>query len=276
MLRDRFNQLPSTAELQDILAKETPRALPPGKETAHFFDFTPLVRLASYFQIDTSCIEVNVSPEELVSYNVFQRGRILIKELQQALLSDHVSDEAEELCLTTYDYLAEEDTLDTVDLIFVFGARTTARIEKAVELFKQGLARTILISGGGPHYAKDRSVSEAQQYAAYALARGIPASALLIEESSITIPDNVRSSLNLLDAQGLSYSSLIVVNSPYVQRRGYAHFKKYLPDTVRILRANSDTRQCYKRDVWYKSEVGIEVIVGEYLKATVAVTLNTA
>jgi uncharacterized SAM-binding protein YcdF (DUF218 family) len=172
--------------------------------------------------------------------------------------------------------LAEEDIPEKSDIIFVFGAKTPFRIEKAVELYHQGFGEKIVISGRGPHYEDAQSTTEAELYARIAMQNGVPLSALITEDQSITIPHNVVCALNLLETAGIVYSSLILVNSPYVQRRGYAHFRKYTPDTIKLLRVNSDTGDKYKRNTWYNNQVGIETILGEYIKAKVAVSLNTA
>lgn len=276
MKRDNFNQLPSSAELNDILSAEAKRAFPEGKEGEHYFDFSPIEKLASHFGLSTEFLSTSFNQQDIAEHDLFGQGKILIENLKKELLSKELDAAVVEACNSVYDYLAEEDVPERADLIFVFGAKTPLRIAKAIELYKQDLSERILISGRSPHYAENQSGSEAETYARIALGQGIPPSALITEEESITIPDNVRSSLNLLDDKEIAYSSLILVNSPYVQRRGYAHFKKYLPETVKLIRVNSDTGDQYKRDAWYKSGTGIDTVLSEYVKAKVAVSLNTA
>ncbi|HED38668.1 MAG TPA: YdcF family protein, partial [Ignavibacteria bacterium] len=125
-------------------------------------------------------------------------------------------------------------------------------------------------------YGNNQSATEAEIYAQIAVDAGVPKNSIIIENKSITIPDNVRSSLNLLDKKGISYGSIILVNSPYTQRRGWVHFKKYIPDTIKLIRVNSETGEQYKKDFWYKNPTGIDVVIGEFLKAKIAVSLNTA
>ncbi len=276
MKRDNFNQLPDLAELKNILSVEAKRDFPEGKDQEHYFDFSPIEKLISHFGLSDDFLRASFTQQDIAEHDLFRKGKMLIESLKQELLPKELDAEVVKKCNAVYDYLAEEDVPEKVDLIFVFGAKTLLRIEKAIEIYKLGLSDKILISGRGPYYAENQSVSEADIYRRIAMEQGIPSSALITEEESITIPDNVRSSLNLLDDKRVAYSSLILVNSPYVQRRGYAHFKKYLPDTVKLIRVNSGTGDQYKRDTWYKNEAGIDTVLSEYIKAKVAVSLNTA
>lgn len=276
MKRDNFSQLPNSAELQGILSAEAKRDLPEGKEEMHYMDFSPLIRLMEHFGIETELIVSDYTKEDLEAQDLLERGKALIGQLKEMLLSQELSPEDLEACNVAYDYLAEEDVPEEADLIFVFGAKTPLRIEKAVELYQQGLSEKILVSGRGPSYGDTKVPTEADIYAGIAAEKGVSADAIIIEDKSITIPDNVRSSLNLLDKNGVPYSSIILVNSPYTQRRGQAHFRKYLPDSVKLIRVNSGTGDQYKRDSWYKNPTGIDVVLSEYFKAKVAVSLNTA
>lgn len=174
-----------------------------------------------------------------------------------------------------YAYLSEDDGLMKADAIFVFGAKTPLRAEKAVELYEKGWSKKIIFSGHGPYTGRE-DVAEAEKYLDIALKSGVPASDVLVEKRSITIPDNVRSSLNYFDEIGFKPANLILVNSPYVQRRGWCHFRKYLPDSVGLIRRNCGTSEKFSRDGWFTNPEGIKVVLNEFIKMKIAVTLNTA
>lgn len=275
MKRDKFSQLPNSEELRTILEAEAKRNFPEGKEELHYFEFSPLIKLVEHFGVDTQILTSTYSKEDVGNKNLLEKGKNIIEQLKSKILDKELSSEDIAVLNDVYDYLTEEDTPEKSDLIFVFGAKTLLRIEKAVELYKQEMSPKIVVSGKGPYYAENE-ITEAEIYAKIATENGVPEDSIIIEDASITIPDNVRSSLNLLDEKGISYDSVILVNSPYTQRRGWAHFKKYVPDSVRLTRVNCGTGEQYKHDTWYKNPTGIDVIVGEYLKAKVAVSLNTA
>lgn len=266
--------LPGAVELAKILDAEAKRDFPLGEENAHYVDFQPFVRLLSALDLRDDLVTREYAPEEVLDARVMEQGTDLIASLVERLCdAGRALPEAE--LIAAYDYLAEEDAPEAADLIFTFGAKTPLRVEKAVALYRAGLAPRLVFSGRSPAYEK-RETTEAETYRQYALERGVPDEAIIIETDSITIPDNVRSSLNLLDELGVTFRSLILVNSPYVQRRGWCHFRKYLPDDMKIIRQNCGTAPKFSRTEWFRTPDGIKTIANEFIKMKVAVSLNTA
>jgi uncharacterized SAM-binding protein YcdF (DUF218 family) len=176
---------------------------------------------------------------------------------------------------SAYEYLSEEDNLQASDFIFVFGAKTPLRAEKAAELYKKGLGENVVVSGGSPFYQPDEEVG-ADRYRRILVENGVPQGQIISENRSITMPDNVRSSLNLLDNYGINPRSMILVNSPYAQRRGWSIMKKYLPGSVSLYRVNSDVDQELSKDQWYKQEKSLRVVLNEFIKMRAGVVSNTA
>jgi hypothetical protein len=74
----------------------------------------------------------------------------------------------------------------------------------------------------------------------------------------------------------IGYQSIILVNSSYTQRRGWAIIKKHLPDSVRLYRVNSGTGEQYTRENWYKQENTLRVVLNEFIKMRASVVYNTA
>ncbi len=275
MSRNDFIQFPQLDELLEIIAKEQQRGLPVGKENKHYPDFSFIVRLLHYLQLDTHFFADTYTADDLKEKNLPDMARelsdsvvIKIQQIDHILISS--------LCNEMYDYLSEEDKVEEADILFVFGSKSNTRIEKAVTLMKEGYAQYLLVSGSAPIYGKENTITEAQRLKQFALDHGINKEKILVEDGSISIPDNVRSSLNFLDNKGIPYNSFILVNSPFSQRRGWVHFKKYLQDEVRVIRANAQTLEKYSKDGWYKNEDGIRVIINEFIKMKIAVVLNTA
>jgi uncharacterized SAM-binding protein YcdF (DUF218 family) len=274
--RNNFSQLPSSSELQGILSAEASRKIPKGKEDIHYFEFSPLLKLAHHFDLEASSLTNDYSKEDIASTDLLEKGKEFVAAIREKILDKELREDDVKVLNDAYDYLAEEDNLDEADIVFIFGAKTPLRIEKAIDVYKRGYGKKLLISGKGPFYSEVDTKTEAEIYSDIAKEKGIPEEVILIESASITIPDNVRCSLNLLDKKSIQPESLILVNSPYTQRRGWAHFKKYTPDSIKFIRVNSETADKYKRDAWYKSPGGIDVVLSEYFKAKVAVSLNTA
>lgn len=266
-------QLPATQELRAIMDFEAKRDVPPEKEGVHYPSFDPLFRLAAALEVDVSLLKKGFTRDEWMAGGPLEEGDALVQALVDRLLQRPDLDRR--LLDGVYDYLAEEDPLEPAEAIFVFGAKTPLRIQKAVELYQAGWARKLVLSGHGP-YSNRGEKAEAGIYRDLAVAAGVPSEDILLETRSITIPDNVRTSLNLFDEIGFAPKSLILVNSPYVQRRGWALFKKYTPETVRIIRQNCGTGEKFSREQWFKNPEGAKVVINEFAKMKIAVVLNTA
>ena len=157
----------------------------------------------------------------------------------------------------------------------MFGAKTSLRAEKAIELYQQGWSRKVIFSGHGSYTNRD-SLPEAERGYAFARQAGIPDEDIIVENRSITIPDNVRTSLNLFDRLNFKPTRLILVNSPYSQRRGWCLFQKYLCEDVSVIRHNCQTTTPFSQDRWFQHKTGLEIVLNEFIKMKIAVTLNTA
>lgn len=269
-MRKDSKTIPGKKELSKILKKEAKRNLPPGKKDVHYPDFSLAIRLFNIYGNYGSIFKEKIREGEFV-----EKARKILDKVTKRILSDKNLKKNKNLFKKIYVYLSEEDKPQKSDLIFVFAALTLARAEKAVELYKRGFAPLIIFSGCSPIYQK-KKLPEAKEYEKFALSEGVPQNSILVEDNSITIPDNVRTSLNLLDKLRIKPKRIILVNSPYVERRGWVHFKKYLPDKVRLIRVNCSTRTEYSKENWFKNENGIRAILNEFIKMRIAVILNTA
>lgn len=265
--------LPTGAELANILEREASRTIPNDRQDAHFVDFSTCDALLGALDLEVRLSDRFSAPLNLDELT--RRSDELMTKIVDQLLQRYQVSEVTAACDAVYDYLSETDPTEAADLLFVFGAKTTLRIEHAVHLYKQGLAPRILVSGHAP-LTGEETTSEAERYRDYAITQGVPPDAILLENASVTIPDNVRCSLNLLDERGEQPKSIILVNSPYVQRRGYAHMQKYVWPNTKINRQNCGTLEKYQKDHWYTSIEGIKVVMNEFMKLKIAVTLNTA
>jgi len=93
------------------------------------------------------------------------------------------------------------------------------RTERAVELWRQGIAPVIVLTGGR---GGDRP-AEARAAASYARERlGVPATALLIEDRSSTTEENARFTRDVLDA-----AAVVVVSDAYHIFRCERVFSRY-------------------------------------------------
>ena len=92
-----------------------------------------------------------------------------------------------------------------------------ARIDQAIALYQSGQVRRVLFTGG--RSAED-ALSEAEAAADYARRSGIPAEAIMLEQTSRTTRENLeRAALVLGDDRS---ASLLIVTDPLHMRRAMA------------------------------------------------------
>lgn len=271
-------QLPSYDELCAILSHEEWREIVETKKHIHYADFSTILTLLKEYNLSTKFFDSNFKFSDFKDGALFSEVASMFTDLVDNILQTQEDAEKQKLFDNLYDYLSESDSEQKADIIFVFGSKSTFRIEKAIKLYEAGYAPKILVSGKGPFYEKDKElVPEAQKLAEYALERGVAESALILEKESITVPDNVKRSLNMLQRQSIPHNSFILVNSPFSQRRGWAHFSKFSAEGTKIIRSNVDTvSDQYSKDGWYKNEVGAKTIVKEFFGLRMSEILNTS
>jgi FMN phosphatase YigB (HAD superfamily) len=267
--RTDHTQIPSSTEINEIVAAEAKRQKPASKIGVRYADFSKIIELYRSYNLNSSIFEYSGQTTQ----QILDAGARDIPKLIELIINDSRN---RPLLNGVYDYLAEEDKLSRADFIFVFGSKGSYRVKKAIELHKDGLGEKIIFSGHVPSYADKSAKPEAEIFAQLAADAGIPENAIMVEPESITIPDNIRRSLNMLDEKSITYTSFILVNSPYSQRRGWCVLKKYTEDSIKILRANSQTKPEYSKDMWFTNQDGIAVILGEYFKLRNAVSFDDA
>lgn len=101
--------------------------------------------------------------------------------------------------------------------------RAAERLTEAVGLWRAGRVKTLLISSGSGDLLNPAAV-EAPGLAAWAVAQGVPADRVLVEDRSRNTYENARLSLGLADDKGLR--SVVLITSALHMRRSAAVFGK--------------------------------------------------
>ena len=276
-MRTQSTQLPSYDELCKILSSEEYREVPTEKEYIHYTDFSYIINLLNEFRLSNKFFDSNFKFVDFKDPILFKEVNSMFTDLVNNILKAQDDPKKRILYDKIYDYLSENDKIQKADIIFCFGSKSTFRIEKAIKLYKDGYAPKILISGKGPFYKNNKGgISEAEKLAKFAIEHGVPESALILEKESITMPDNVKRSLTMLEYESIPHASLILVNSPFSQRRGWAHFNKFSIENTKIMRCNTDTvSEQYSRNGWYRNEAGAKTIIKEFIALRMGEILNT-
>jgi uncharacterized SAM-binding protein YcdF (DUF218 family) len=135
-----------------------------------------------------------------------------------------------------WDYHHMHHALQKADCILTLGSHDTRVAERAAELYHQGWAPLLIFSGGLGRLTQDMwADTEAERFARIAIAMGVPAQAILLENKSTNTGENITFTQQLLAKQGLDLQTFIVVQKPYMERRSYATFKKHWPDKALVV-----------------------------------------
>jgi uncharacterized SAM-binding protein YcdF (DUF218 family) len=122
-------------------------------------------------------------------------------------------------------------TVAKADAIVVLCSHDLAVAERGAQLFLEGWAPLLILSGGlGAITRHLWTEPEADKFAAVAIRMGVPRDRILIENQSTNTGENVAFTRRLLQDRKLDLHKIIVVQKPYMERRSYATFKKVWPE----------------------------------------------
>ena len=161
-------------------------------------------------------------------------------------------------------FLHLEDEPRPVDLSFVLGSATPSNIDPAIDLFNVGLTGRILISGKGPRpkrwrpFKKDDSEPESWIYRRIAIARGIPAEAIWVEDRSSNTLENFVFSAKLIETT-FGWDNIRPVSltaKPYHMRRALMTALKVWPAHLDNLMRPSYAEDDPPMNVWWTTPVG--------------------
>lgn len=141
-----------------------------------------------------------------------------------------LSAETLQLARTLWDYHHMNTPLQKADGIVALGSHDLRVAERAAELYLQGWAPLLIVSGGFGRITKDAwTETEADLFANFALQKGVPKASILVENRSTNTGENILFTRSLLEEKGLHPRSFILVQKPYMERRAYATFHKQWP-----------------------------------------------
>ena len=115
-------------------------------------------------------------------------------------------------------WVGERDQAAPADVIIVLGAAAydrnpspvfKERIRHGIDLYQRGFAKQLIFTGG---FGNGARYSESQVARSYALKRGVPAEAILIETQSRTTRQNLQEAVTLMQAR--QYRRALIVSDP--------------------------------------------------------------
>jgi len=132
-----------------------------------------------------------------------------------------------------WDYHQMGGELKHSDVGIGLGSHDLGVAQTATKLFFEGYFPVLLFTGANSPTTKDRFPDgEAVSFARYALERGVPDTALIVEPNASNTSENFTMSRDLLHEKGIFPSSVVVVCKPYMQRRAYLTCAKVWPEVT--------------------------------------------
>jgi len=168
-----------------------------------------------------------------------------------------ITQEVLSLAQQLWDYHHMNHNPSKADCILALGSHDLRVADRAAELYLEGFAPLLVMSGGLGNLTQDMwTEPEADQFAAIAVKRGVPAEKILVENRSTNTGENILFTQQLLKKHSLDPQSFIVVQKPYMERRSYATFKKHWPDKHLIVTSPQFSMLDYATD-----EIPLEKVI---------------
>lgn len=140
---------------------------------------------------------------------------------------------------------------DHVDLLFVFGSRQMTPAYLAVELYHNGQAPYVVLTGGANRYTGH---NEADAYFELLISRGVPHNKIILENRSTNTLENVTFALPLIE-QTIpldSIQTVLAVCKWMHSRRALMTLKRHLPQGVRYY-AHTYVPEGITRENWHQN-----------------------
>lgn len=171
--------------------------------------------------------------------------------------------EIDTLAEKVYEYGRLHQKLVSADAIVALGNMDIRIAKKAAELWHKALAPVVVVSGGvGRLTPASWSKPEAVMFAEQLYKECVPQSSIIIEDKSTNVPENLSFTLVALKAAGINPKRLILVTSPFAERRVMALCRRQFPAVEMELTSPNLTYSEFPNDMVDSVET-IHLVVGE-------------
>ena len=158
-------------------------------------------------------------------------------------------------------YLSPQGTLTKSDtIVAISGGETAARTIEAVKLYNDGWAKHIIFSGAG---LDPNSPSNAETMARAAEKLGVPSAAIELDETSANTRQNAAGVATIMQSE--HFASMILVTSPYHQRRADITFRRAVGSSVTIIN-HSSYDKAWRRSNWWATNYSRNLTLSELQK----------
>ena len=146
-------------------------------------------------------------------------------------------------------FLSPQDPLEKADaIVAISGGETRQRVEEAVKLFQADWAPLLIMSGA----ARDAKISNAAAMKQVAMSLEVPKDKILIEEAATSTLDNAKFVRDIIKEK--KFTKIILVTSPYHQRRAFVAFSKALAGLPVKIINHSSTDSLWRKNGWWQDD----------------------
>ncbi|QHW35018.1 YdcF family protein [Paenibacillus rhizovicinus] len=164
-------------------------------------------------------------------------------------------------CITEFMFF--ETDMQPSDVILIPGGSHPQLMERAAELYRQGLAPYILPSGGSNPKLQSTEWAFLREVG---LALGIPDSAILKEDQAKNTFENARYSWEVLQRQGIRPRKAILACKSYHARRALLTYQVEFPTDVAFYISPVTDKTQTTKDNWFLDESKIHDVMSELTK----------
>ena len=168
-------------------------------------------------------------------------------------------------CITDFIFVKNEKPTPPCDVILIPGGSHPQLIHGAIELYKKGMAKYILVSGGENSKIPDYP-SEAEFLKSIAIKEGVPSEAVLCEEIARNTYENAAYSYEIMREKELDDKKVILVCKEYHSRRALFTYQKVFPAYTEFFVESVTDVKGLSRDNWFTKDEYIKTVMGEVEK----------
>jgi len=169
---------------------------------------------------------------------------------------------------TVWDYMHMEHDLVPADIIFILGSFDPLVAERASDLYHQGFAPWVVISGDGTQHQSEmlrnklNGKTEAEVLSSICVNLGVPAENILLEDEANNTGQNFEFITPILANANLTVETCIAVQKPFMERRTYATGKVWWPDVDLRITSPSGTFKEYVAERFNPDDI-INIMIGD-------------
>ena len=166
-----------------------------------------------------------------------------------------------------WNFMHMNQSPEQADVIVGFGCYDEDIPKRCAELYHQGFAPWVCFSGGlGRNTGRLWTKSEAERFAAVAMAEGVPEDRIILEKKSTNSAENLLFAPKILAEAGVTAEKIIAVHKPYMEKRLWAAMQVYWPDVRAVYtspRVTLEAHIAHAEAVGMTRKGVIDTIVGD-------------